>query len=208
MTRAHNIDCIDFMKTKPDKHYDIAIVDPPYGLGKKLAHAGNGKNAQSNFSKEFKEKNWDVKPSKEYFDQLFRVSKNQIIFGGNYFELPPTRCFITWDKMVYIPTMSQIELAWTSYDRLPLMVKINNSDPNRIHLTQKPIALYRFIMQKFCKKGSSILDTHLGSGSSRIAAYQLGYDFDGLEIDTKFFMDQENRFENTITKLELGLINI
>lgn len=201
---SHNIDCVEFMKKKSDFFYDLAIVDPPYGLGSKLAHAGNGKNAQSKFSSDFKSKNWDNQiPTPEYFKELFRVSKNQIIWGGNYFPLPPTRCFIIWDKMVYIPSMSQIEQAWTSFDRLPHLIKINNTDSNRIHLTQKPIKLYKYLIHNFCKEGDRILDTHLGSQSSRIAAYDMGHEFDGCELDNDYFMNGNNRFNQHISQLSM-----
>jgi site-specific DNA-methyltransferase (adenine-specific) len=163
-------DNMELMARYPDKYFDLAIVDPPYGLGNKLAHSGNGKNAQSKFSEDFKNKNWDNKvPEKEYFDELFRVSKNQIIWGGNYFDLPPNRGFIIWDKMVFIPTMSRIEQAYNSIDCLPQLVQINNTDKNRIHLTQKPIALYEWVISKYAKENYKILDTHLGSGSIAIA---------------------------------------
>jgi site-specific DNA-methyltransferase (adenine-specific) len=163
-------DCMDIMKQYPDKYFDLAIVDPPYGLGKKLAHAGNGKNTQSKFTIDFKSKNWDNEiPSNEYFEQLKRVSKNQIIWGGNYFPLPPTRCFICWDKMVYIPSMSRIEQAWTSFDKLPQLVQYNNNDSNRIHLTQKPVELYDYLIVKYAEPNQKILDTHFGSGSIALA---------------------------------------
>ena len=114
-SEVYNEDCMQVMKRYPDKYFDLAVVDPPYGLGSKLAHAGNGKNAQSKFTDDFKLKNWDNQiPPYEYFIELFRVSKNQIIWGGNYFlqYLGASRGFITWDKMVFIPTMSRIEFAW------------------------------------------------------------------------------------------------
>jgi len=202
-----NMDCIIGMKHYPDKYFDLAIVDPPYGLGSKLAHAGNGKNAQSKFTDDFKLKNWDNQiPPYEYFIELFRVSKNQIIWGGNYFldHLPSTRGFITWDKMVFIPTMSRIEMAWTSFDKLPLLVQINNNDANRIHLTQKPIKLYdRCIDYAKLEAGSKILDTHLGSGSSRIAADKAGLSFVGCEIDKDYFDAQEKRFKEFVSQLRL-----
>lgn len=203
---VYNMDCIEGMKHYPDKYFDLAIVDPPYGLGSKLAHAGNGKNAQSKFTDDFKLKNWDNQiPPYEYFIELFRVSKNQIIWGGNYFldHLPSTRGFITWDKMVFIPTMSRIEMAWTSFDKLPLLVQINNNDANRIHLTQKPIKLYEWILSKYAEKGQRILDTHLGSGSSRIACYRNGFDFVGFEIDTEYCQAMEKRFHNEISQQRL-----
>jgi len=197
ISEVFNEDNMIGMARYPDKFFNLAIVDPPYGIGDRLAHAGNGRNAQSKFTDDFKNKNWDNAPPPCYFDELFRVSKNQIIWGGNYFHLPPSRGFICWDKMVFIPTMSRIEFAWTSFDLLPQLIKINNTDKNRIHLTQKPIALYSWLLKKYAKQGDKILDTHLGSGSSRIAAYKMGFDFWGYELDVDYFNAQEQRFKET-----------
>ena len=198
----HNADNMEIMKQYPDKYFDLAIVDPPYGLGKKLAHAGNGKNAQSKFTNDFKAKNWDNEiPSNEYFEELKRISKNQIIWGGNYFQLPPTRCFICWDKMVYIPSMSRIEQAWTSYDKLPQLVQYNNNDSNRIHLTQKPVKLYEWILKNFANENDKILDTHLGSGSIALAIDKankldnMNLSFVGIELDTEYFEAAVKRFK-------------
>jgi site-specific DNA-methyltransferase (adenine-specific) len=206
LSETFNRDCVEAMKEYPDNYWDLAVCDPPYGLGSKLAHAGNGKNAQSKFTDDFKLKNWDNQiPPYEYFIELFRVSKNQIIWGGNYFldHLPSTRGFITWDKMVFIPTMSRIEMAWTSFDKLPLLVQINNNDANRIHLTQKPIELYdACINYAKLEAGFKILDTHLGSQSSRIAAYKAGLDFTGFELDKEYFEQGNKRFNDFITVYE------
>ena len=192
----YNIDNIEFMKTKPDNFYDLAIVDPPYGLGKKLAHAGNGKNAQSNFTDDFLQKNWDEKiPPKEYFNELFRVSKNQIIWGGNYFNLPPNRGFIIWDKMVFIPTMSRIEQAYVSEDRLPQLIQINNTNAKRIHLTQKPIKLYRWILQNYANQGMKIIDTHGGSFTNAIACDMEGFELDICEIDKEYYNNGLKAFD-------------
>ena len=197
----YNADNMAIMKTFKDKEFDLAIVDPPYGLGKKLAHAG--KNAQSKFTNDFKAKNWDNEiPSNEYFEELKRISKNQIIWGGNYFPLPPTRCFICWDKMVYIPSMSRIELAWTSFDKLPKLVQYNNNDSNRIHLTQKPVSLYEWILKNFANKNDKIIDTHLGSGSIAIAIDKantldkMNLTFVGIELDPDYFRAAVERFKN------------
>jgi len=199
----HNCDNMELMAQYPDNYFELAIVDPPYGLGKKLAHAGNGKNAQSKFTNDFKAKNWDNEiPSNEYFEELKRVSKNQIIWGGNYFPLPPTRCFICWDKMVYIPSMSRIEQAWTSFDKLPQLVQYNNNDSNRIHLTQKPVDLYEWILKNFANENDKILDTHLGSGSIAIAIDKanrldgMGLTFVGCELDADYFAASIKRFDN------------
>jgi site-specific DNA-methyltransferase (adenine-specific) len=188
------------MAKYPDKYFDLAIVDPPYGLGKKTTSGGSKKNSNARFNNH----NWDdAIPSDEYFIELFRVSKNQIIWGGNYFNLPPNRGFIIWDKMVYIPTMSQIEQAWNSIDCLPQLVKINNNDNNRFHPTQKPIKLYKWLLTNYAKEGDKILDTHLGSGSSRIAAYDMGFDFVGYELDKDYFDAQDKRFNDFKQQLKL-----
>jgi site-specific DNA-methyltransferase (adenine-specific) len=203
LSETFNRDCVEAMKEYPDNYFDLAVVDPPYGLGKKLAHAGNGKNAQSKFTNDFKAKNWDNEiPSNKYFEELKRISKNQIIWGGNYFPLPPTRCFICWDKMVYIPSMSRIEQAWTSFDKLPQLVQYNNNDSNRIHLTQKPVKLYEWIFTNYAKPNDKILDTHLGSQSSRIAAYKAGLVFTGFELDKEYFEQGNKRFNDFLTVYE------
>jgi len=198
-----NADNLEIMRGFNDNEFDLAIVDPPYGLGKRLAHGSKlKKNSQSKFTEDFYSKNWDNKiPDDEYFDELFRVSKNQIIWGGNYFPLPPTRCFICWDKMVFIPSMSRIEQAWTSFDKLPQLVQYNNNDANRIHLTQKPVELYDYLITKYADKNYKILDTHLGSGSIAIAVEKanrldkMNLQFVGIEIDKEYFEKALNRIE-------------
>lgn len=190
------MDCMEFLKSCSDKQFDLAIVDPPYGIGASNMQMGNGKN-----KKWTKGKKWDdAPPENEYFEQLFRVSQNQIIWGGNYFQLPLVRGWIFWDKDVQ-PTLSfsSGELAWTSFDIVLKKANINysgfrGSDGDKIHPTQKPIALYKWLLQNYAKKGDLILDTHLGSGSSRIAAYDLGFDFTGIELDADYFKAQEERF--------------
>ena len=143
---------------------------------------------------------WDTAPDKEYFSQLFRVSRNQIIWGGNYFDLPPTRCFLIWRKL-NIPlegfSMAAVEYAWTSFfDNARMFEEYSNGNKNnvRFHPTQKPVSLYAWIYRTFAKPGMKILDTHLGSGSSRLAAYDAGLDFVGTEIDETYFQLQEERF--------------
>jgi site-specific DNA-methyltransferase (adenine-specific) len=187
MIELHNIDCIEYLKTLEDNAFDLAIVDPPYGLGKKPTTGGGGKNTQS--------EKWDYKwdnaiPTDEYFIELKRVSKNQIVWGGNYFPFlwdKSCRGLITWDKMVYIPSMSQVEYAWYSLDKLPQLVKINNNDSNRQHPTQKPVKLYEWLLMNYAKEGDKILDTHLGSGSIAIACHNLGFDLVGCELDKEYY---------------------
>ena len=218
-TIAYNIDCMEYMATLPDKAFDLAIVDPPYGIGADLysndenLNRGGKKRTESTTNRlnrgagklknRFLNKSdcsWDSKPPTwEYFSELFRVSKNQIIWGGNYFPLNPTRCLILWDKMQPWENFSQFELAWTSFDKPTAKLQLSNrggaNKEIKIHPTQKPIKLYSWLLNKFANKGDKILDTHLGSGSSRIAAHKLGFEFVGCELDKDYFEAQEKRFK-------------
>ena len=183
---------MQYMKTLPDKAFDLAVVDPPYGIGEKLVNGGTwAKDRKKEYS------GWDKVPQQEYFNELFRVSKNQVIFGGNYFNLPPCRCFIVWDKpQMRMPTMADCEYAWTSFDSVAKIASIlQDKGATRIHLAQKPIDLYFWILNKFAKPGQRILDTHLGSGSSAIAAHYFGCDFVGCEIDESYFLAAKERFD-------------
>ena len=149
---------------------------------------------------------WDYAPNEEYFKELFRVSKNQIIWGGNYFSLPPTRCFLIWEK-TNVPenfTMAMAEYAWCSIQGNAKIFKYSAvGQEGRFHPTQKPVELYQWILSKYAKQGDKILDTHLGSGSSRIACYNGGFDFWGYEIDKEYFEKQEQRFENHTAQLRM-----
>lgn len=196
VSEVYNMDCMEYMKSIPDNFFELAIVDPPYGLSKKST-SGRGK-LKGRCLNRGNIQRWDIRPTKEYFEELFRVSKNQIIWGGNYFSLPSCRCFICWDKKQPWKNFSQCEYAWTSFDKPAKLVAISNrggdADRNKFHPTQKPVKLYQWILEKFSKPGDKILDTHLGSGSSRIAAYRMGLDFYGTEIDKEYFDEQEKRF--------------
>jgi len=201
-------DCVKALKRFNDNHFDLAIVDPPYGLGMGTVSIPSEKNtnSQQKFYKDLKSKRWDDNtPNKEYFDELKRVSKNQIVWGGNYMaeHLGNTKCIIIWDKMTYIPTMSQFEFAFCSFNKHPKMVKVNSTDINRMHPTQKPIKLYDWILQNYANEGDLILDTHLGSGSSRIAAYKGGFNFVGFEIDQEYYEKQEKRFKDFVSQLRM-----
>ena len=190
----YNIDCIEFMKTKPDKYYDLAIVDPPYGIG----------ISSNPVRQQHEKKDWDnAIPTPEYFEQLFRVSKNQIIWGGNYFDLPPTQCFIFWYKQNPVPNFADGEFAWTSFKKPAVCIDYryygnlqgkSSVVDAKIHPTQKPIDLYRKTLSIFAKQGDKILDTHVGSGSSRIASHRAGLDFTGYEIDKEYWQAQEQRY--------------
>lgn len=203
-SEVFNIDCMEYMRSVPDKHFELAIVDPPYGLSKKSTQgAGKLKNRTLNRSTI---QQWDIRPGKEYFDELFRISKNQIIWGGNYFELPPTRCFVCWDKQQVWENFSQCELAWTSFDKPAKHITISNRgahiDHVHWHPTAKPVELYAYLLRTFAIGGGKIFDSHLGSGSSRIAAYKMGFDFVGCEIDPTYFQLSEERFQHECMGVE------
>jgi len=183
------MDCMELMKEYPDKHFDLAICDPPYGLGEKLVAGGT-------WSVKYQKKGakWDVAPDKIYFDEMMRVSKNWIVWGGNYFTqcLPPARHFIPWVKpnMSGMHTMSNVELALTSFDRNSKTYDLTSqteSGTDRFHVCQKPVALYRWLLTNYAKEGMKILDTHLGSMSIAIAAHYGGVHLTGCELDPDYF---------------------
>jgi len=195
-------DCVTALKRYADNHFDLAIVDPPYGIDKLLYRSSYG-NCAGSLTK-YSENRWDKEvPTDEYFAELMRVSKNQIIWGGNYFKLPPTRGVLCWDKQKHVPNFSAWEMAWTSFDCVAKIFRKLNIDPKRIHPTQKPTSLYDWLLKEFAKEGDLILDTHLGSGSSRIAAYKGGFNFVGFEIDKEYYEKQEKRFNDFISQLRL-----
>ena len=199
-------DCMEIMKQYPDKYFDLAVVDPPYGIG------------FDNKIGEAKTKNWDSAiPTDEYFKELKRVSKNQIIWGANYFPYlwkNGCRGFVFWNKDVNVDNFSAGELAYTSFDKpakyfyyawngLADGIRGRNKQQKTIHPTQKPIQLYEWLLMNFAKEGDLILDTHLGSGSSRIAAYKGGFNFVGFEIDQEYYEKQEKRFNDFKSQLRL-----
>jgi site-specific DNA-methyltransferase (adenine-specific) len=203
-------DCMNVMKKYEDNHFDLAIVDPPYGgagddkLEKggrfggifdkyKVSRTGGG------YAKKYGKKiiDWDLAPPKEYFDELFRVSKNQIIWGGNYFGLPPNRCFLIWRKLTISEsfTMAMCEYAWCSFNSNSKWIEIAPQGKNRFHPTQKPVKLYDWILTNYAEKGQKILDTHLGSGSIGIACHNFGVDLVGIEIDSEYYQKAKNRID-------------
>ena len=195
-------DCMNVMKDYEDNHFDLAIVDPPYEIPKRWGGVGKFKNRILN-NETKKLKQWDVAPKKEYFDELFRVSKNQIIWGGNYFDLPPTRGIICWDKVQPFPNFSAWEMAWTSFDVVARLFKYDNRRKGKIHPTQKPIELYSWILDKYSEKGQKILDTHLGSGSIAIACHYFGVDLVGIEIDEQYYNKAKYRVDELTKQEEL-----
>lgn len=202
-----NGDCLDVLKNTSDNYYDLAIVDPPYGLGDKLTQGGTwaSKYAKGDAS-------WDIAPPQEYWNELFRVSKNQIVWGGNYFGLPSNRCFIIWDKIAHMDTLADCEYAWTSFDRNAKIFKhVRNTSEKRIHICQKPVKLYKWLLKNYAKEGDKILDTHLGSGSIAIAIdnmnkiNNMNLHFVGIEIDEEYYTQMIKRFETHISQMTLSL---
>lgn len=185
-------DCMEYMKECQDKAFDLAIVDVPYGLPKKST-TGSGKHKHLILNRSHIADKWDVKPDAAYFDELFRVSKNQIIWGGNYFALPPTRCFICWDKCQFLPTFSAVEYAWTSFNYPAKLFRFNNGTTKKIHPTEKPVQLYEYLLYHFAKEGDRILDTHGGSMSHAIAAHNLGFDLTIIEKDEEYYEKAKKR---------------
>ena len=198
---------MELMARYEDNHFDLAIVDPPYGLGKRTTDGGSKKNTQTKFMDDIRRSNWDNEiPNDNYFKELFRISSRQIIWGGNYFPFiwkNGCRGLITWDKMVYLPTMSQIEYAWYSEDKLPQLVKIDNNDSNRLHPTQKPVKLYEWLLMNYANKGDKILDTHLGSGSIALACHNLKYDLTACELDKEYYTKAMRRLKEHKQQLRM-----
>jgi site-specific DNA-methyltransferase (adenine-specific) len=214
ISEVYLMDCVEGMKHYPDKYFDLAVVDPPYGINADIKRADTGKN------KHIKQRNyhrgeWDNEtPPYEYFLELFRVSKNQIIWGGNYFldHLPKTSCMLVWDKDNGDNYYADCELAWTSFDTAVRKFKwkwhgflqqnmANKED--RIHPTQKPVALYDWIFSEYAKEGMKVLDTHLGSGSSRISANKAKINFVAFEVDEVFYNKQNKRYADFTSQLRM-----
>ena len=216
MNKVHLCDCMEFMKGIPDKYYELAIVDPPYGIGivEQFKKTIKSNTSMFNLSNGIIGSEWDGSiPDESYFIELFRVSKNQIVWGGNYFTeyLPPKMGWILWDKGQRDFSLADGELAWTSFDKALRIFEMsrgkalakNNETGGRFHPTQKPEMLYDWILSNYAKPNDLILDTHLGSGSSRIAAYKGGFNFVGFEIDQEYYEKQEKRFNDFKSQLRL-----
>jgi len=217
MLDIRNMDCMDLMKHYPDKYFDLAIVDPPYGINADVKNSTDkkqGKNSASN-SKNYGGQRWDADvPTREYFIELFRVSKEQIIWGVNYYPfdfLSGGRIY--WDKCVTMPTYSDGELAYCSQLNSIKSIKIAwhgmiqhdmKNKEQRIHPTQKPVKLYSWLLDRYAKPEMKILDTHLGSGSSAIAAHYFGCDFTATEIDKKYFDKALKRIRNETAQIAIS----
>lgn len=197
-------DCLELMKEMEDNSVDLVLTDPPYGIN---MDGGNvGYKGFNNFEK----KEWDSeKPKDNYFNELFRVSKNQMIFGGNYFNLPPSRCIIVWDKGAGFKnrTYAECEICWTSFDK---NARIYKRDPlargdykNKLHPTQKPIKLFEWCLEKYSEEGQTIFDPFLGSGTTAVACINTGRNFIGIEKDADYFEIAQRRIKNALEQTRL-----
>ncbi len=212
MNLLHKIDCMDYMKDIPDNHFDLAIVDPPYGIGDFTSSKSKHKKVDWN----------EVSPGQIYFDEIKRISKNQIIWGVNYYNIPFPGGRIIHDKMdggkqKQSATMSDMDIAYHSFNNLIKVFRYgwkgtiqgtkinwdNTGIDSRIHPCQKPVALYKWLLINYAKPGDKLLDTHSGSGSFRIAAYDLGFDLVSCELDPDYYRDNEARYQNHIKQGEL-----
>ena len=217
----HNMDCMEYMKGLEDNAFELAIVDPPYGInfdGNTTVKGKGGKASTFGNKQHHEKKAWDTcRPAPEYFAELQRISKNQIVWGGNYFAdlLPPKKGWIFWDKKITNAkntNFSDGELAWTSsdgilrrftYDWIGFGYLNNPQKEKKIHPTQKPVKLYEWLLANYAKEGDKILDTHLGSGSSAIAAHYGGFDFVGCELDEDYFKAASERIERETAQLDM-----
>lgn len=212
ISEVFNMDCMEGMKQYPDKHFDLAIVDPPYfdGPQKPGYYAGTKQKTDVGEYKSLSA-SWSI-PTKDYFDSLVRISKHQIIWGINYFDVAMPGGRIVWVKGDSGSPFSMADIAYQSfYNRIDLFKytwagfwqEAGRTREHRIHPTQKPVALYKWLLDTYASPGDKIIDTHLGSGSSRIAAYDMGFDFTGYEIDKHYFDAQENRFNQYKSQLKI-----
>lgn len=212
MVELINVDCMLYMAGLPDKAFDLAICDIPYGIENQISKGGGSHTKSSvKFHQLYSEngKQWDKAVTPDYFLELQRVSVNQVIFGANYYNMPACRGFLIYDKPeMRIHTMSDCEYAWTSFDRPAKILTIsrgfnNNKTNPRIHPTQKPIRLYKHVLKHYAKEGDRIIDTHLGSGSSAIAAHSMGFDFVGCELDKDYYDAACKRFKEQTMQQKL-----
>lgn len=194
-----NEDCMEVMVRYPDKHFDLAIVDPPYGHSLTGGHEHSENGWKNHWGKA--KKDWNrKKPDRGYFEELFRVSRNQVIWGGNYYieYLKNSQCILVWDKMQREFSLADCEIAWTSFDEKARVFSMSRGECKNyknIHPTQKPIALYKWLVLNYAKPGDLILDTHVGSASSLIAFEDMGFDYVGCELDADYYKAACERIE-------------
>ena len=200
MNQIYNMDCLEAMKDIPDNYFELAIVDPPYGIdinsSGRLGHYGG------------KGKKWDnAIPTIEYFKELERISNKRIVWGGNYFNLGPTKCFLIWDKkQPSTVSFASCEMAWTNFEGVAktfYLSPMKADKDGRIHPTQKPVALYKWLLKNYANKGDKILDTHLGSGSSIIACHDLGFEYMAFELDKEYYDKAIERIEEHKSQISI-----
>ena len=218
----YNMDCMEGMKQFPDGYFDLAIVDPPYGIGvMSMNYTKSGAVRTHGYAaaqrRDYrKQSEWDVKPGQAYFDELFRVAKRKIVWGGNYFTdmLPPSKSFIVWDKRcndAMRNDFADCEYAWADYGVARMfrfvwngMIQGNmKNKEERFHPTQKPVALYEWILSNYAKPGDKILDTHVGSASSLVACHNLGFQYVGFELDPEYFQKASDRLASVKAQTSL-----
>jgi site-specific DNA-methyltransferase (adenine-specific) len=203
ISEVYLMDCVEGMKHYPDKYFDLACIDPPYGIGHSLL---SGEKRGSKFVRTERHVDWDILPTNDFWIELFRVSKNQVVFGANYFfeYLPNTRGFVCWDKNQAMPTLSACELVWTSFDKPAKIMKKSSTDLERFHPTQKPIYVYKYMFE-YCRtqEGDKIIDTHLGSGSIAIAAHDYKYELTACELDKEYYDKAIQRITNHTNQQKL-----
>ena len=189
LNKIYNMDCMDGMKEIPDNYFELAIVDPPYGIG----------ISKNPVRQQHEKKYWDDNvPTELYFDELKRVSVDQIIWGGNYFNLPPTQNYIIWDKkQPHDFSLAMAEIAWCSIQQPIKMFRYSVlKEKGKIHPTQKPVELYHWLLRNYAKEGDKILDTHMGSGSSIIACHNMGFEYMAFELDKDYYDSAMERINN------------
>lgn len=210
----HNVDCMEYMATLPDNAFDLAIVDPPYGI--KRLSVNENRDENSKFRRSMARmvesaKGWNaIKPTQEYFDELFRISREQIIWGANNFTLPVSEYFCVWDKQQTVANFASAEYAWVSMNEWKHPAKVfryqihaANAVEQKIHPTQKPVKLYEWLLTNYAKPGQRILDTHLGSMSSVIACNNLGFEMVGCELDEDYFKAGCERATNALRQVRM-----
>ena len=198
----YNADCMDVLKDIQEKQFDLCLTDPPYGGGCNAGGNGGVFSKYENMTEKIQKniRDWDFAPEKQTFDEIFRVSKNQIIWGGNYFSLPPTRCFLVWDKLTISEafSMAMCEYAWTSFNRNAKRYECAPQDSKRFHPTQKPVALIGWCLKLFTNEGESVIDCFSGSGTTAIACHRGKRRFVCIEKDKEYFEMSVKRYEDEI----------
>jgi site-specific DNA-methyltransferase (adenine-specific) len=201
LNKLYHMDCMEAMREIPDKYFELSIVDPPYGI-ERFKRGGSVVNKYGDENRQWN----NIKPTSEYFEELFRVSRSQIIWGANNFSLPPSEYFIIWDKVnPFEFSFAMCEQAWTNIKKPAKIFTYNSQSESasRIHPTQKPVALYEWLLKNYAKQGDKILDTHVGSASSLIACHNMGFDFMGFEIDEDYYRMATERLEAVRAQMRL-----